>query len=251
MTEEKLWEQRFRELAQKAYNGSCYLFTPFLGLDQIALFCRMKQELSYAGYALFGGVEGAERAVIRFGDAAQLGYEEEFPIVCLTVRPRVPKFAEELTHRDFLGALMNLGIERGLIGDIAVKEGNGYIFCLARIADYIRDNLTRVRHTDVRVEIAGCVPQELRPTFREETLVVSSERIDAVAARLFHLSRSQSTELFRAKKIFVNGSQCENGSYLCRPGDVISVRGYGKFRFCGAGSMTGKGRCRVQVKVYC
>lgn len=251
MTEEEIWGKRFRELADRAYSGSCYAFTTFLGADKIALFYRMEHELSYAGYTLSGGISGAERQVLRFGDPGQLGYEEDFPITCLVVQPLAPKFAEELTHRDFLGALMNLGLERELIGDIIVREKTAYIFCLTRVAGYISDNVTKIRHTNVKIQIAESVPKEAAPVFREESLIVSSERLDAVIAKLYHLSRSQSIELFRGKKIFVSGRQCENNSYLCKEGDVVSVRGYGKFIFCGVGSMTGKGRFHVSVRVYC
>lgn len=250
MTEDEVWEKRFRELAKKSYYSGCYTFTPFLSPDKLALFYRMDKELSYAGYALSGGVEGAERKVLRFGDVKTLGYEEEFPIVCLLAEPLAPKFAEELTHRDFLGALMNLGIERELIGDMVVREKTCCIFCLDRIAAYIAENVTRVRHTGVRVTVLDEAPETAKPLYQEEQVIVSSERIDALIAKLYHLSRSESAELFRAKKIFVGGRQCENAGYLCKDGDIVSVRGYGKFLVCGDFGITGKGRLRVTLKIY-
>ncbi|MBD5482356.1 MAG: hypothetical protein HDR15_07530 [Lachnospiraceae bacterium] len=250
MTEDEVWEKRFRELAKKSYDGGCYTFTPFLSPDKLALFYRMEKELSYAGYCLSGGVEGAERQVLRFGDVKVFGYEADFPIVCLLAEPCAPKFAEELTHRDFLGALMNLGIERELIGDMVVREKTCCIFCLDRIAGYIAENLTRVRHTDIRLTVLEEAPETAKPLYQEEQVIVSSERIDALIAKLYHLSRSESTQLFRAKKIFVGGRQCENAGYLCKDGDIVSVRGYGKFLVCGNFGITGKGRLRVTLKIY-
>ena len=73
-------------------------------------------------YILFGGCDGTERNIARFGNSEELGYEEDFPIVCLEILPKSEKFAEPLCHRDFLGALMNLGIERKNIGDISVMH---------------------------------------------------------------------------------------------------------------------------------
>lgn len=250
MTEDEVWERRFRELAEKSYYNRCYTFTSFLSQDKLALFYRMEKELSYAGCHLSGGVEGAERQVLRFGDVKMLGYEEEFPIVCLLAEPSAPKFAEELTHRDFLGALMNLGIERELIGDIVVREKTCCIFCLDRIAGYIAENLMRVRHTAIRITVLDEAPETAKPRYREEQVIVSSERIDALIAKLYHLSRSGSAELFRAKKVFVGGRQCESPGYPCRDGDIVSVRGYGKFVVCGDFGITGKGRLRVTLKIY-
>ncbi|MCM1539123.1 MAG: YlmH/Sll1252 family protein [bacterium] len=250
MTEDEIWEKRFRELAKRSYDGGCYTFTPFLGPDKLALFYRMEKELSYAGCCLSGGVEGAERQVVRFGDVQAFGYEADFPIVCLLAEVPAPKFAEKLTHRDFLGALMNLGIERELIGDIVVGEKSACIFCLERIAGYLVENLTKVRHTGVRLTVSDVVPETAKPRCSEEQVIVSSERIDALVAKLYHLSRSGSAELFAAKKIFVGGRQCENAGYLCKDGDIVSVRGYGKFVVCGDFGVTGKGRIRVTLKIY-
>ena len=207
MTEDEVWEKRFRELAKKSYDSGCYTFTPFLSPDKLALFYRMEKELSYAGYCLSGGVEGAERQVLRFGDAKMFGYEADFPIVCLLAEPCAPKFA-------------------------------------------IAENLTRVMHTDIRLTVLEEAPETAKPLYQEEQVIVSSERIDALIAKLYHLSRSESTQLFRAKKIFVGGRQCENAGYLCKDGDIVSVRGYGKFLVCGDFGITGKGRLRVTLKIY-
>lgn len=250
MTEEELLRKRLIELAEKSYHNGIYTFTNFLSPAQQDLFWQTERELSYAGVTLFGGMEAAERQMIRFGSAENLGYEEAFPITCVTVEPLIKKFSDDLTHRDFLGALMNLGMEREVLGDIIVKDRTGYIFCLKRIADYIIENLDQVRHTHVKVFETYELPQSIGPQLLEQKLIVSSQRLDAVIARLYRLSRSQSLLLFREKKVFVNGRQCENNSYLCKEKDVVSVRGFGKFVFDGILGTTGKGRLNVQILVY-
>lgn len=68
--------------------------------------------MKFAGITLYGGREEAERKILRFGSEAELGYEQPFPICCIRIRPLSAKFADKLSHRDYLGALMNLGIER-------------------------------------------------------------------------------------------------------------------------------------------
>lgn len=250
MTQEELLKKRFQELADKSYQGNQYTFTNFLSMGEQASYFQMEQSLSYAGGVLFGGMEEAERRVLRFGKPEELGYEEEFPITCLTVAPLMEKFADTLTHRDFLGALMNLGIERELLGDIIVRGHTAYIFCLQRIAGYLTENLVQVKHTRIRVTETETLPESARPELKEEAMSVSSLRLDVVVAGVYRLSRSDSLLLFKEKKVFANGRQCENNSYLCKDGDRISVRGYGRFLFTGVNGTTGKGRLHIRIQRY-
>ena len=95
-------------------------------MAELDAFHRMEQELFYAHPVLFGGSEEAERMVVRFGDPEDMGYEEAFPITLLKIEPLLQKYADALGHRDFLGALMNLGIERSTLGDIFIKDNCGF-----------------------------------------------------------------------------------------------------------------------------
>lgn len=250
MTQDEVLRKRLSELAEKSYQSSIYTFTNFLSEAEMDTALQMERELSYAGMKLWGGMEGTQRRMIRFGDPEQLGYEEKFPVVCLVMEPLIRKFADDLTHRDFLGALMNLGIERELLGDIVVKDRVGYLFCLERIAPYIIQELDQVRHTHIRVYEAEELPEEIKPVEEEQTIIVNAERLDAVIAKVYHLSRSQSIDLFREKKVFVCGRQCENNSYVCKEQDTISVRGYGKFVFAKVQGTTGKGRLSIRILRY-
>ncbi len=191
-----------------------------------------------------------ERQMLKFGSEEMFGYDEEFPISCVIIEPLLKKFAEKLGHRDYLGAIMNLGIERSVIGDIFVKDTTAYVFCVDRIAQYIADNLDKIRHTNVKCTIEKGNIEAVAPEKKAVSVVVSSERIDAVVAKLYNMSRSQSIEHFREKKVMVNGRVMENNSYSMKPADVISVRGYGKFIFTGVENETKKGRLKVQLMQY-
>lgn len=191
-----------------------------------------------------------ERQMVKFGSEEMFGYDEEFPISCVVIEPLLKKFAEKLGHRDYLGAIMNLGIERSVIGDIFVKDTTAYVFCVDRIAQYIADNLDKIRHTNVKCTIEKGKIEAVAPEKKAVSVVVSSERIDAVVAKLYNMSRSQSIEHFREKKVMVNGRVMENNSYSMKPADVISVRGYGKFIFMGVENETKKGRLKVQLMQY-
>lgn len=243
-------EKRLAELADKSYTRGIYTYTPFLSLADQQIYHQMRTEVDYAGVSLWGGAPSCERRMLRFGSEQNLGYDEEFPIACLHIAPVMPKYADKLTHRDFLGALMNLGIERSTIGDIFLQEKEAVIFCQDSIAPYIIENLQQVKHTNVRCRYTEATDklQESKP--QEMSLTVASNRIDGVVAKIYNLSRSQSLALFQGGRIFVNGIQMENNSYALKPEDTVTVRGFGKFIFYEMTGETKKGRERVRVGVF-
>lgn len=250
MQENELIKKRLFELAKKSYDCGYFLFTDFLGLAEQALFSEIKREISGIKYTCFGGAEGAERVMIRFGDEGELGYSESFPIVCIRVEPRAMKFADKLTHRDFLGAILNLGIDRCVVGDIVIKDNVGYVFAKEDMADFIISELSRVKHTDVKLSIAGELPEgELYTTERRKIQAVG-ERIDAVVAKVFSLSREESLGYFRRRLVFVDGRQMENNSYVPKNGEKISVRGLGRMIYRGYESTSKKGKLNIEVDVY-
>ena len=164
MTDEDIFVQkRLQDLSEQSYRNNHYTFTGFLTLAEQDLFYRLLAKQPGMEYTVYGGGEGCERCVIRFGSEESLGYEEPFPIVCVEIAPALKKFAEDLGHRDFLGALMHLGIDRSTLGDIWLSDGKAYLFCLAKVSDYIVENLTRIRHTVVRCTILEEVPEQSKP----------------------------------------------------------------------------------------
>ncbi len=243
-------KNRFHDLADKSYQQGIFTFTGFLGLSEQDVFWREEPGLRYAGCQLDGGYEGADRVVARFGNAQEFGYEVPFPIVCIRIAPLQARFADELSHRDFLGALMNLGIERSTLGDIKAGEGEACLFCLDSMAEYICENLVQVKHTHVRCSIAeGSVDiprQEPVPV----NIQVQSMRVDAVLARVYGMSREKSQELFQAGKVYVDGRLCENHSRILKTGETVNARGFGKFSLRGEVRETRKGRLSVEAAVY-
>ena len=248
--ENEMFIGHIQDLAARSFQNNIYTFTNFLDQAQLSLVSAMEKDLSYAGMSLFGGTEYADRCVARFGKESELGYSQPFPIVCLQVVPAVEKFGEELSHRDYLGALMNLGVERDLLGDIYVYGKTAWVFCLSHIAEYIRQNLVSVRHINVSVSILEDIPESVGPVLEDRTVICASERLDAIVARTYDLSRSQSLSLFTQGKVYINGKQILNNSVPCHPGDRISVRGFGKIIYVGVDGQTGKGRFRIRIRVY-
>ena len=240
--EDQILRKHFTDLARKADQSHIATFTGFLSLPEQSVFYSM--DFSYVPHCVFGGQEGCERAVVRFGE------EWEFPICCIKMAPLMNKFADALTHRDFLGALMNLGIERSTLGDIYIEDKTGYLFCLKSMAEYITENLTRIRHTSVQCTVCEEPPVFLQKEPEEKLIQISSARTDALIAGVYHLSRTESNELFREQKVFINGRLCENNSRALKEGDQITVRGYGKFAYEGEKGLSRKGKVNVRVLAW-
>lgn len=250
-SDEILLRKRLSELADKSYNNSQYLFTGFLSAAELDVYYHMERDLSYVPVTEFGGTADCERMMLRFGSEEFCGYEERFPIQCIEIAPLVEKFGEELGHRDYLGALMNLGIERSTLGDIIIDGKHAFLFCTEKMAPYITENMVQVRHTNVRCRIAEKIPESTVTRLERKNVQVSAARADSITAKVYNLSRSESVELFRAKKVFVNGRLSENNGGQLKPADKVTVRGFGRFQFVGISGETRKGKLNVEVDIFC
>lgn len=250
LKEDEILKKRINELAVKCYNNSQFVFTNFLSPSEISLILENEQEINFVPHEFCGGSELCERKILKFGSKEEFGYDEEFPIKCVKVEPLMKKFADNLTHRDFLGAIMNLGIERDVIGDIFIKDNVGYVFCMDKISGFLLDNLDKIKHTNVKCAIECDGAKKLQPVLKEMDLIVSSVRADGIISKLYNLSRKQSIEYFAGRKVFVNGRVTESNSRLLKNGDIVSVRGHGKFVFECIENETRKGRLKICIKLY-
>lgn len=241
---------RLKELADRSYNSGMYTFTDFVDMAQLSEYYEHEKELSYAHPEAFGGYELAERKVIRFGNEESLGYSQDYPVTALSILPVNKKFSDKLSHRDFLGALMNLGIKRELLGDIFVRDNEAYVFCLDSIAEYIISNLSRVKHTTVKVQVCQDVSSISTPKTEDKLIQVSSVRADAVIARVYNLSRQEAYALFPEGLVYINGRLTTENAKGLTAGDQISVRGKGKFRFETEGGLSRKGKINCQISIY-
>lgn len=235
-------EKRFNELYDRAYERKCKVFSDFLNMEEQSILKGM-----YLPCKFFGGFEMSERVVAGFGEDIT---DDDFPVCCLLISPVSKKFADTLTHRDFLGTLMNLGIKREMLGDIVVENNCGYLFCLEQIKDYILKNLTKVKHTSANVSPAETLPEDFGSSFEEKELVVSSLRADVLVSAVYKLSRKETLKLFETDKIFVNSKKIQSSSYNIKENDIVSVRGLGRFIFDCELHKTKKDRLVVAVRKF-
>lgn len=235
------------ELAQRAADGYYYTYSNFLTLAEQDTLQSLKLPTAAT---LVGGFEGAERCIAVFGDEAELGYPPEPPLVFVKITPLSEKFAEELSHRDYLGSILGLGLEREVTGDILRDGHTAYLACLSSIAGVIANDLTKVRHTDVSCTVIPDAPEVALPRPEATTIFAASERADAVCAAVFGLSRSESAELFSRRLVFSNARLIEHPDAHLDIGARISVRGYGKFIYLGISKTTRRGRLCLEIAKF-
>lgn len=237
-----------KDLSERSAQKNIYTYSNFLNMDEQNEILRYKNHLTSS--ELFGGASGCERKMLRFGNPEELYYEEAYPIKCLKITPLNIKFAEELSHRDILGAVMNLSIEREHIGDILIKDKCAFIFVTEKMSGFICENLKKVRRTDIKCSECDFDEDEISFNTEERLIISSSLRADCVISAVYKLSRSTVSELFSGKKVFINSGLCENTSKILKENDTVSLRGFGKFIFNGERSSTKKGRLKISVSVY-
>lgn len=198
---------------------------------------------------LFGGTEDCERQMMGF--SAEALVETEFPIHIIKIRRKSKKFGQaDLSHRDYLGSILGLGIDRSKVGDILVAEDSAVCFVAEEIAPYITAVLEQVSKTAViaeETEGAEAIPRRQTETKR---LTVASLRLDAVAGEAFHLARGKVQTLIGAEKAQVNWNIVTNTSHQLKEGDMVSLRGFGRFRIKTIGGKTKKDRTGLEIEKY-
>ena len=249
MDDSELLLRHLLDLSKQAETRNCYTYSGFLSLPEQDAFLKLaaKERLSFT---LFGGSEAAERQIVIFGREEALGYPPAPPVSVLQISPRSEKYGEILSHRDYMGAILNLGIDRALTGDIVVREKQAWLFCLDSIRDFLTENLTRVRHTEVQAEVCSGTPPELAPRFEELRLNVASPRLDSVVSELTGIPRTKIRTVFSEQRVAVNGRIQEDSSKQLKDGDILTVRGFGKVIYDGEQGRSKKGRLYVAVRKY-
>ena len=254
--EEELLRKRFLELSNQAFQRGIVMYTDFLNLNELNILHTTPKNLWAVPFRTFGGYAFAERQMAAFlPDAFYLYTDEDeilekYPMSVIQISPLNGKFAEDLGHRDYLGALLNLGIERSKLGDILIQEKMAYLFACDGMVDFICNELTRVRHTTVQAVRIEREEFDYEPRYEEIRGTVASVRLDSLLSLAWNSSRSKMAPLIEEARVYVNGKLITSNGYHVRENDIISVRGMGRFRYMGMISETKKGRCYVLVYKY-
>ena len=247
--EELMLQKRLIELSRLSYQRGIVTFSDFLNLNELNILHTIPKHELDSAYVTFGGYDHSERQMVAFLPDA-LCYEYEYPISILKISPLQKKFSEKLSHRDYLGSLLNLGIERSKLGDILVEDDFAILFAHESLENYLMEELTRVRHTSIMISRMETAEFQYQPKVEEIKGSVSSVRLDSLLALAFHSSRTKLVAYIEGGKVFVNGKLVTSNGYQIKENDIVSVRGLGRFRYKEMTSQTKKGRCFVTIELY-
>ena len=242
-------QKRLIELSKIAYQRDIVTYSDFLNLNELNILHTTPKQEWFSRYETYGGYEYSERQMVAFLPDA-LCYENKYPICALKIEPLQRKFSEALSHRDYLGAILNLGIDRCKLGDILIEEYYAIVFAHQSLKNFIMEELTRIRHTSVCITEIDAEDVSYQPNTKEISGTVSSLRLDSLLSLAFSSSRSKLVAYIENGKVFVNGKLVTSNGYQIKENDIISVRGLGRFQFKEMLSQTKKGRFYIKIHLY-
>lgn len=246
--EEQIFCKQVLTLAARSEKTTRPCFSSFLDERQQQLAEAQLAASDATRHLFFGGFSGAERKVLCvYLDEPPETWEWPFCVV----RLRWKAGGASLTHRDYLGALMGLGIERRCLGDLLLCDDGAYLFVVSAQAQTVCDELTSVGRVSVNASVCSELPQSHElPQPRQRTINVASLRVDAVLAAALHVSRGEASALVTSGKVMVSHLEVDNPSFLMEEGDSLTVRGVGKFRLQQIGGESKKGRLFLTLLQY-
>lgn len=226
-------------------------FTPFLSPGHIYKFSKTLENFDVnLKTVVFGGYADAERKVIGFcPDYMELLFSQ-FPLKAVEIEAD-KRFASNLSHRDYLGSVLGLGLDRDRTGDIIIDENKAWIIAFDDIADYVAANLFKVGRTSVKCTVKDIDGLEIgKKEIKEIFSTVPSMRLDCILSSAFNLSRGGAKELLEAEKVQLNWDTVTSPSAAVSEGDVLSARGFGRAEVLEIRGKTKKDRIGVVLGRY-
>ncbi|MBQ0041143.1 MAG: RNA-binding protein [Clostridiales bacterium] len=199
----------------------------------------------------WGGYPEAERRVLI---CEPKGLDQNVPVrngLMSTFRIAIPRGSRELGHRDYLGSMLNLGIDRSMTGDILVRDDGADIIILPEIANFLLSEYKQVAHTEIKTEIA-LLSDLIIPEGRVQVIkdTVPSPRLDTVLASAFKLSRTKAAECIRSGLVSINHLETTKPDKSVEEGDVLVLRGRGKAILAEVGGESKKGRIWITINKF-
>ncbi|WP_284200267.1 YlmH/Sll1252 family protein [Alicyclobacillus sacchari] len=193
----------------------------------------------------FGGYTDAERARMLLMPDDWHPETSDYDITCLSITT----LEQPIRHRDVLGSVLGLGIQRKALGDISVfDQKQAYLFATSAMGSYLARELHRVGRSVVEVALMDELPQLLPPAYEEQDIFVMSPRIDAIVAQACHLSRANAQEHVARGHVSLNFAEAVARDEV-RAGDILSVRGFGRIRVVEAVGTSRSGRIRMRIGI--
>lgn len=220
-------------------------FSSFLTIQEQDEAVKILNHYKFNNYLFFGGNEECERVILGvFVDYIQPNFNE-FPISCIKIVPTSKNC--NLSHRDYLGSIMGLQLKREVIGDIFCFDDYGVVFVNNGIKDYVLSNLEKIGKTKVNLSIVNALNLKNNKKFIEIKGTISSLRLDCIVAFLIAKSRTNASSIIVSGVVSINSSVATNVSKVLKAGDIIVIKGKGKFILCDNIKQTKKDRLFIVV----
>ena len=229
--------------------------TDFLDMSQIELVQKFINKTKIENYMSYGGFEQAERKIFviypeKFNN---LVVEKNLRNIVQIIRIELPEDLKgKYTHRDYLGAVIKLGVKREKVGDIIVDKNGADIIVDIDIAKFLSENLgslTRFSKSTITIEdIENLRTVEIRK--EEIDIIVSSLRLDNVISELARCSRNKALDIINMERVFINFQNETKKTKQIKPGDMITIRGKGRFYIKEISGQTKSGRTIIKVEKF-
>lgn len=247
LSTEKRWAVYFWSLMDKALESNSEQCSAFVDPRQQDIARDLLSHFTSVSCSFFGGYPEAERVRLSVRPLSLRGAAESERISCLVLGGEFPEGI--LTHRDFLGTLLGLGIKREMVGDIIYSGGKqAYVFLVKDMALFVRENLRKTGRFTVEVSEVGLdsLPMVFEPRrIKEVKGTVASMRLDAVAGLGFGLSRSKIMPLIKGERVKLNHQFINQPSKTVKEGDIISLLGKGRIEVVSQMGESRKGRIHL------
>ncbi len=252
MDKDKLFRSKISDRIQQASQGFYITHTDFLDLHEQAIARAIVREYPEVRAFFYGGYEDAERRIlILVPEGYDKPTDSDFEEYLECVRVRILRNGRPLTHRDYLGAVLGLGIERRMIGDILVREDGADMLVMPEIRDFLLQEYSSVGRAEVAVSsiaVSGITVPSGRVQVLRDT--VPSLRLDNIVSTAFRVSRTEAVKAIRTGIVSVNHMECTKADQRMEIGDVLSLRGKGKAILQEVGGESKKGRIWVEIRKY-
>lgn len=201
--------------------------TDFLDPYEVTLAESVLNRFDNIAYSIDGGYQEAERKIITIYPFYIFKEDIEVPISSLKIIGDL----SSVEHKDYLGSILSLGLNRNKIGDILVYDDEAIVIVKAEIADFILYNLDKVKNKNIEIFIHN--QNNIQPPkeeYQELNKFLISFRIDTIISSTFNLSRKESMNIINSGKVKLNFEVIDRPSKEVEEGDMISVKGFGRFK---------------------
>lgn len=254
MDNDKIITARIEDKLEQCERGSYITATGFLNMHEQSLAMRIVRGRSDVKSFFYGGYDDAERRIIMFvpdgyADTLEEALEMISPLSVLHIK--VVPGGRKLTHRDYLGSVLSLGLDRSVIGDILVNDNGADMIVNSEIVDFLLAEFHSAGHTNLQITASDIgeleVPEQRVKAVRD---TLSSPRLDNVVSAAFHVSRSEAVRAIKGGIVFVNHEEVTKIDKRIDEGDTIVLRGKGKAILSELSGLSKKGRIWAEFKVF-